>query len=66
MVPLKDGLPVAPAIVAAEKAAENAQKVADAQPDTVVPAQGQSGAVGSVNSGRGQVKAAVKKAMVNK
>jgi hypothetical protein len=66
MVPLKDGLPVAPAIVAAEKAAENAQKVADAQPDTVVPAQGQSGAVGSVHSGRGQVKAAVKKAMVNK
>ena len=64
IVPLKDGLPVAPSIVAAEKAAENAEKVAETT--SVVPGQGRSGSVGSVNSGRGQVKAAVKKSMVNK
>ena len=65
MVAEKDGLPVAPSIVAAEKAAENAQKVAAAKP-SVVPGQGRSGAVGSINSGRGQVRAAAKKSMVNK
>lgn len=64
MVPTKDGLPVAPAIVAAQAAADNAVKVAAATP--VTPGQGKSGSVGSVNSGRGQVKAAVKKSMVNK
>jgi hypothetical protein len=61
----EDELPVSPAVQAAEVAAENAQKVAAAKP-TTVPGQGRSGAVGSVNSGRGQVKAAAKKAMINK
>jgi hypothetical protein len=66
MVPLKDGLPVAPKIQAAKQAADNAAKAAALAPAPVVPGQGQSGGVGSINSGRGQVKAAVKKALVNK
>lgn len=57
-------MPVSPKVQAAEKAAENAEKQAEMQ--SVVPAQGKSGSVGSINSGRGQVKQAVKKAMVNK
>jgi len=65
IVPTSEEMPIAPAVVAAEKAAENAEKVAAAKP-AVVPGQGRSGSVGSVNSGRGQVKAATKKAMVNK
>lgn len=63
IVPSSEDMPVAPSIVAAEKAAENEERVAKA---SAVPAQGRSGSVGSVNSGRGQVRAAAKKSMVNK
>ena len=68
IVPTSPEMPIAPDIVAAEVAADNAVKVAAAKPvaGTKVPGQGRSGSVGSVNSGRGQVKAAVKKSMVNK
>jgi hypothetical protein len=67
IVPTSDAMPIAPDIKAAEVAAQNAEKIAAATPTpTVVPGQGKSGSVGSVNSGRGQVKAAVKKSMVNK
>jgi hypothetical protein len=62
IVPTSDEMPVAPAIEAAEVAAEQAAEVAKATP-TVVPGQGKSGSVGSVNSGKGQVKQAVKKSM---
>jgi len=66
MVPGEEsGLPVAPEIQAAEKAAETAQKVAESQP-AKVPGQGVNGAVGSINSGRGQVEAAAKKSMTGK
>lgn len=65
IVPTSDAMPVAPKIVAAELAAETQQKVAETS-NTVVPGQGQSGSVGSINSGRGQVKEAVKKSMSNK
>lgn len=64
IIPTSDEMPVAPSIVAAEKAAENSAKQAEIKSN--VPAQGNSGSVGSVNSGRGQVKAAAKKSMVNK
>ena len=67
IVPTSPEMPIAPAIVAAEKAAENEQAAAKvAATASKVPAQGRTGNVGSVNSGRGQVKAAVKKSMVNK
>jgi hypothetical protein len=68
IVPTDDSMPIAPSIVAAEVAAENAEKTAKvtAAAKSNVPGQGRSGSVGSVNSGRGQVKAAAKKAMVNK
>lgn len=65
IVPTSEEMPVSPAIQAAEKAAEQAEAVAKATP-AVVPGQGKSGSVGSVNSGRGQVKEAVKKSMANK
>ena len=60
IAPTSTEMPIAPAIMAAEKAAE--QEIAVAKASTV-PGQGKSGAVGSVNSGRGQVKQAVKKSM---
>lgn len=60
-------MPISPAVEAAEKAAEQAETIAKTKAATsAVPKQGNSGRVGSVNSGRGQVKQAVKKAMVNK
>lgn len=65
IIPTSDDMPVAPSIVAADKAAENEQAAAKAAA-TNVPGQGQSGSVGSVNSGRGQVKAAAKKSMANR
>lgn len=65
IVPTSDEMPISPAIQAAEKAAEQAEKIAtvEAKASTAVPQQGKSGRVGSVNSGRGQVKAPIKKAM---
>ena len=57
-------MPVSPAVQAAEIAAQNQQKIAETK--SAVPSQGKSGSVGSINSGRGQVKEAVKKSMSNK
>lgn len=65
IVPLKEGLPDDPAEVAFERAQQTAEAAAAAQPDSNVPAQGKGGAVGSVNSGKGQVKEATKKSMAN-
>lgn len=59
IVPEKDTLPPDPAELAAERAVEQAQ----VKQASAVPGQGQSGSVGSVNSGAGQVKQAVKKSM---
>ena len=60
IVPTSQDMPVPPKVKAAELAAEQAAQA------SAIPAQGQSGAVGSINSGRGQVKQAVKKSMNNK
>lgn len=64
IVPLIEGLPDDPAEVAFERAQETAAAEAKAV-GSVVPAQGRSGAVGSVNSGKGQVRQATKKSMAN-